>query len=71
MKTMTKRAAKMAEKKLMKRIGVLNAVRHTHGTTTAERDAADAELKALWAEVFRLNQIIDPNPGPRTDSMFS
>ena len=71
MKTMTKRAAKMAEKKLMKRIGVLHAVQHTHGTTTAERDAASAEIKALYSEVFRLNQIIDPNPGPRTDSMFS
>lgn len=68
---MTKRAAKMAEKKLMKRIGVLHAVQHTHGTTTAERDAASAEIKALYSEVFRLNQIIDPNPGPRTDSMFS
>lgn len=71
MKAMTPRAAKMAQKKLISRIGRLNAIQHTHGIAQSERDEADAELRASWAEVARLEAIINPAPVTRTDSMFS
>ena len=71
MKTTTKAAAKRTQDAVMKRIGVLNSVQHTHGIAQSERDAAYSEREALWTEVARLEAIINPNPGPRTDSMFS